>query len=124
MDRKTFLSTLFEEGKKQLSKSFTAPILEAIERMETLFPAEEEKVKERPPGSVIEESKFKELCTGCDACMIACPVNVIMIDDLEKRTPLIYPEIAPCISCEGFPCIAACPTGALSFENELIPKKL
>jgi ferredoxin len=84
------------------------PIGKSLERL-----GEEPQVKVRPPGA-IEESLFLKRCTGCDACMKACPVNVIMIEDLETRDPIIYPEKDPCIRCPGFPCIAACPTGALS----------
>lgn len=69
--------------------------------------------EERPPGALRDEAEFKSRCTGCDACMKACPVNVIMVDDLVKRYPVIYPKTAPCVHCEGYPCIAACPTGAL-----------
>lgn len=71
----------------------------------------------RPPGACAVDLKFKSLCTGCDACMAACPVNVIIIDDLELRYPLICPEIAPCIHCEDYPCIQACPSGALDLSN-------
>ena len=107
-----------------LSKAFTLCVgkgLEALENnnivsaLESLVeenPAEGKKW-ERPPGST---STFTQLCTGCDACMVACPVNVIMIENLETRHPLIYPEEAPCIHCDGYPCISSCNTGALSLE--------
>jgi formate hydrogenlyase subunit 6/NADH:ubiquinone oxidoreductase subunit I len=49
--------------------------------------------------------------------MIACPVNVILIDDVDKRYPIIYPESDPCIQCETHPCIQSCPTGALNEGN-------
>ncbi len=73
-----------------------------------------DKKKERPPGAHPDENQFLSLCTGCDACMAACPVNVIMIEDLEKRDPLLFPDESPCIHCPGTPCITACPTGALN----------
>lgn len=74
-------------------------------------------VKQRPPGAGYSEEEFLRKCTGCDACMSACPVHVIMIDDLERRDPMIYPEKNPCIHCPGYPCISSCPTGALDKEN-------
>lgn len=74
------------------------------------------KTTERPPGAHPDERKFLEMCTGCDQCMAACPVNIVMIEDLERRDPVIFPDEGPCIRCEGFPCIKACPTGALSLE--------
>ncbi|MFT4552432.1 MAG: ferredoxin [Chlamydiales bacterium] len=117
-----------------LSKAFTLCVgkgLEALENnkivsaLESL--AEEKpsdpKKRERPPGAA---PTFTELCTGCDACMVACPVNVIMIENLEARHPLIYPEVSPCIHCDGYPCIASCNTGALSLEfapQESLSKK-
>jgi len=73
--------------------------------------------KQRPPGASSIDSEFRKRCTGCDACMAACPVNIIMIEDLTLRHPVIYPEEAPCIHCEGYPCIQSCPTGALDLIN-------
>ena len=68
---------------------------------------------ERPPGAHPEDKTFRDRCTGCDACMVACPVNVIMITDIEKRYPVIFPDKDPCIHCTGYPCIEACTHGAL-----------
>ncbi len=77
----------------------------------------EKERSERPPGAHRDDSTFQKLCTGCDACMVACPVNVIMIEDLETRHPLIYPDKDPCIHCEDTPCIKVCETGALSLSS-------
>lgn len=82
------------------------PIVQGLEKL-----ADDTK-RERPPGAA-GEGEFQDKCTGCDACMIACPVNVVMIEDMERRLPVIYPEKDPCIHCEGYPCIQACPTDAL-----------
>ncbi len=75
--------------------------------------------KQRPPGAAPSETEFRALCTGCDACMVACPVNVIMVEDMESRYPLIFPEKDPCIACEDTPCITACETGALDLKHEI-----
>ncbi|MGA8163887.1 MAG: 4Fe-4S dicluster domain-containing protein [Waddliaceae bacterium] len=75
--------------------------------------------KQRPPGAAPTEEEFLQRCTGCDACMAACPVHVIMIEDRKKRDPIIYPQKDPCIHCPGYPCIQACPTGALHKNNSL-----
>jgi ferredoxin len=112
MDRKEFLTQAFKQLiDKGLELTTFKPIVSALENLA--------KKKERPPGSVQPDEKFKQLCIGCDACMIACPVNVIVIEDLEKRYPLIYPEEAPCLHCSGYPCIQACHHSAL-LPNTLI----
>ncbi len=67
----------------------------------------------RPPGAHPQENVFLSLCTGCDACMEACPVNAITIDNPERREPFLQQEENPCILCPGTPCISVCPTGAL-----------
>lgn len=101
MDRKEFFLHAFQKAANLVSETRVAQALEQFAEP-----------RERPPGAA-PEKEFRELCTGCDACMAACPVSVIMIDDLEKRHPVIYPERDPCIHCEDTPCIAVCETGAL-----------
>ena len=102
MNRRDFFKELLLSGFDLIKDH---PLVETLEKMGER--------RERPPGAI---ARFEETCTGCDACMIACPVNVIMIEDLEKRLPVIYPEKDPCVRCEGFPCIAACQTGALNIQ--------
>lgn len=110
MDRREFLN--------QAWKMFLGKAVELISETalgKALDEASQE--KQRPPGALTPDHLFQEKCTGCDACMIACPVNVIMIDDLVKRHPVIYPETAPCLHCEGYPCIQVCPTQALQLSS-------
>jgi ferredoxin len=102
--------------RKQFFKDVFCLTIDAFEKTkigQTLTHTVENSLKHRPPGAQQTENAFLELCTGCDACMSACPVNVILIEDLEKRDPVIYSEEDPCIHCPGTPCISACPTGAL-----------
>jgi len=98
MNRKEFFQVLFR------------PIAKAIDSLN------DDTVKTRPPGAMPEE-QFLKLCTGCDECMKACPVNAIMIDDLQLRHPVIYPKQNPCIHCPDTPCITACPSLALSRQT-------
>lgn len=111
MDRKEFFHEAFRRLVGKGLELFEGnPVVEKLEEFA--------QPKHRPPGASKDDAKFRELCTGCDACMAACPVNVVMIDDLEKRYPVIYPETSPCLHCDGYPCIASCPTGALHLHNE------
>ncbi len=65
----------------------------------------------RPPGAVAAD-RFAVLCDGCGDCAAACPANAIQLS-AEGDTPQIVAVEAPCLMCDGFPCAAACPTGAL-----------
>lgn len=71
----------------------------------------------RPPGAVAE-AEFRSRCTSCDDCLKACPHWVIRKAGPElgaglAGTPVIVPADNPCVMCTGFPCAAACTTGAL-----------
>ncbi len=70
----------------------------------------------RPPGARTE-GVLLDTCQRCGACREACPEKAIVpLSALYGRavgTPAIFPESAPCRMCEDFPCVAACPTGAL-----------
>lgn len=113
MDRKDFLSKAFQWT---VGKGLTAltenPLVDQIASI-----AEPKEKKQRPPGAHSSENTFLELCTGCDACMVACPYNVILIDDLERRDPIIQEKNPPCDQCTGTPCIHSCGTGALTLSE-------
>ena len=115
MDRKTFFATAFKYAAgKGLDLVENNPLVRQLEALGK--PVAPSRVRQRPPGAV-DEQAFVQQCTGCDACMIACPVNAIMIEDLEARLPVIFPEEAACVHCSGYPCIAACPAAALLADN-------
>ena len=71
----------------------------------------------RPPGA-LAEPEFREACTRCDACVLACPHHAIkkaggeLGADLEG-TPVILPKQQPCWLCTDLPCIACCEPQAL-----------
>ncbi|MBR2991372.1 MAG: 4Fe-4S binding protein [Solobacterium sp.] len=50
----------------------------------------------------------KDLCIGCGACVGACPVEALSLDDEGKSTV----DEALCIDCHS--CIATCPVGAIT----------
>ncbi|MDQ7086340.1 MAG: 4Fe-4S dicluster domain-containing protein [Acidobacteriota bacterium] len=79
----------------------------------------------RPPGA-LEETAFRATCERCHACAEACPHDVILFlgpaygEGLDG-TPSILPRDGPCRMCDGLPCAAACPSGALRVvEREAI----
>jgi ferredoxin-type protein NapG len=71
----------------------------------------------RPPGA-IEEASFLSGCTRCEACIVACPHSAIIHAPARLReaagTPIIDPDLQPCLMCADFPCIAACEPGVLT----------
>lgn len=70
----------------------------------------------RPPGA-LPEAELVTVCERCHECQRACPHDVILPLGPAYReaagTPAILPRGRPCRICEGLPCAAACPSGAL-----------
>ncbi|SDZ37354.1 ferredoxin-type protein NapG [Evansella caseinilytica] len=71
----------------------------------------------RPPGAVDEHS-FLALCSRCGKCNQACPYKAIKMGKedfgLGLGTPYLTVRDDPCRLCEDWPCVAACPTNALT----------
>lgn len=70
----------------------------------------------RPPGA-LEETAFLAACLRCGQCATACPYQVINIagpaSGFAVGTPYLTVRENPCRLCADFPCIKACPSGAL-----------
>jgi len=70
----------------------------------------------RPPGA-IEESRFVDACLRCGSCIDACPANAIFAMNQTSEesvgTPMINPDHAACVVCDGLQCTHVCPSGAL-----------
>ncbi len=77
----------------------------------------------RPPGAVSEED-FLKLCIKCGQCLQVCPYDSILLEDIDGGASMGMAYIDPtkrgCYLCEAFPCILACPTGALDHEKDAI----
>jgi len=77
----------------------------------------------RPPGAV-EEDEFLKLCIKCGQCLQVCPYDSILLEDIDGGASVgmayINPHDRGCYLCEAFPCILACPTGALEHEHDNI----
>jgi ferredoxin-type protein NapG len=74
----------------------------------------------RPPGA-LAESTFLGACIKCGQCVQVCPVEAILLADLDDGlghgAPYIEPRDQACdFSCDALSCILACPTGALSHD--------
>lgn len=76
----------------------------------------------RPPGRT-DESDFLQRCVKCGKCIRACPFialqPVLRANEFDRGTPTLRSGTSFCRFCEGFPCIEACPTGAISRQGNL-----
>lgn len=69
----------------------------------------------RPPGAIAEPD-FLSTCLRCGNCVNVCPAHCIvpLPDDAPAAgTPAIYPDVSPCVVCDGIQCTHVCPSGAL-----------
>jgi ferredoxin-type protein NapG len=77
----------------------------------------------RPPGAVSED-QFLKLCIKCGQCLQVCPYDSIELEDIDGGASVgmafIIPEKRGCYLCDAFPCMLACPSGALNHEHDNI----
>lgn len=90
-----------------------APLADYIEHR---FDLPAVRLQLRPPGA-IEESLLNETCYRCGACVETCPAEAIFAlgDEAGEAagTPVIDPDRAACVVCDGLQCTTVCPSGAL-----------
>ena len=81
----------------------------------------------RPPG-IQSEADFMSRCTKCGKCLEACPYAAITAAGVDAGmacgTPCIDARAEACRLCTDFPCVAACPTGALRSVEEMHDVKM
>jgi len=81
----------------------------------------------RPPGALPDEESFLTICQRCSQCSEACPYDAIVplgpvAGDRAERTPVLRLDTHPCHWCADFPCVEACPSGALARgEKGMVP---
>ena len=82
-----------------------------------MSPTPRESARLRPPGA-IDEATFLDTCFRCDQCVTACPADAIFLLGREAGdacgTPVIDPDRAPCVVCDGLQCTQVCESGALT----------
>lgn len=70
----------------------------------------------RPPG-IQSEADFMARCIKCGKCVEACPYAALHVagpmEGAAAGTPYIDARSQACRLCPDFPCVDACPTGAL-----------
>lgn len=75
----------------------------------------------RPPGAV---DRFDSLCIKCGQCVQVCPYHSIELlgfdDGINLATAYIDANKRGCYLCDLFPCVLACPSGALAHETTTI----
>lgn len=57
----------------------------------------------------------KEKCTNCKACIVTCPIQIIVMDEQTRLPKLVDGADKACINCGH--CVAVCPTAALSLDS-------
>ncbi|MGA7979426.1 MAG: ferredoxin-type protein NapG [Chromatiaceae bacterium] len=73
----------------------------------------------RPPGALPEDN-FTGACIRCGLCVRDCPFDMLHLGEVGQEIPTGTPYFVArekgCEMCEDIPCVAACPTNALSHD--------
>ena len=71
------------------------------------------------------EEDFLAACIRCGLCVRDCPYDTLKLAELGSGaaatgTPFFTARDIPCEMCDDIPCVAACPTGALDQDLDVI----
>ncbi|MBI6546388.1 MAG: hypothetical protein HY692_06305 [Cyanobacteria bacterium NC_groundwater_1444_Ag_S-0.65um_54_12] len=116
VDRRTFWTKVLQDLGLIVLRTLNAYVA-GLQEVNPLV-QEPARTLERPPGA-LPEPEFLRRCTRCGDCSRFCHFAALRPD--PDGLPWLWdPASHPCYRCEGFPCIAACSTGALSFRDRLL----
>jgi ferredoxin-type protein NapG len=105
-----------EFSRKELFHGVFSFLDEARKRTVPGGPARQGKTV-RPPGALSPDAAYLAACTGCAACVEACPQDSLFMTEVAgdppRRVAVLLAERRPCFLCTELPCIAACRDGAL-----------
>ncbi|HNV70919.1 MAG TPA: 4Fe-4S dicluster domain-containing protein [Candidatus Ozemobacteraceae bacterium] len=120
LDRAGFFRSLRQTLGRLVDEFAGEYLEETAARLEQHFP-----LLIRPPGALPEES-FLKTCRRCGECVRACPHFAIRVyfrsPSFFEKTPYLEPRESFCRMCEDFPCIRACPSGALQRPDKRLPR--
>jgi ferredoxin-type protein NapG len=116
--RRRRLSRRQEERRRLLRAALLTAALVVLQPVAFLPVVRRWRARLRPPGA-LEESRFLAACIKCGQCVQVCPVQAIVLADIDEgfgsAVPYIDARRQACdFSCDALSCILACPTGALS----------
>jgi len=111
-DRRLFLKSYFLDLLKGCEIAFSEELTAAEKKFPELI---------RPPGAE-QEKEFLLKCQRCGSCVRACPYFAISLvtmgNKFDNGTPYLRVGQSFCRFCDNFPCIKACPHGALLSEKK------
>ena len=103
-------------SRKELLRGLFSAVRDARGRVATTSVAGSQ-VRVNPPGALEPEAAYLAACTGCEACVPACPYRCVVmtvVGEPGRRVAAVFPERTPCRLCADLPCVAACRDGALA----------
>ena len=112
--------SLWRMGLRSLAETTGKTLLSYWQGQLEANPPPQPRVRDRlrPPGALVETA-FVARCTSCRDCVTACRYDTLAPD--EAGRPWLHdPAGHPCYMCVGYPCIAACKPGALTFRDRTL----